>query len=365
MLREFMLKLAMAGNDLVRFRQDLAAGISHAGLSTQQQDALRKGDLHGLRGLLHQELVGRSSADEPTPPDTQSEYDVHNVPTTPHIPIDQGASLDPSFWSFCDPVPLFDSRGLTVVGTGIRGGLQTTAEARICIEQAPRVLYLVADPITEAWIRQLNPRAQSLTHFYERGKRRIEIYGEIVDYILDELRTADELCVAFYGHPGEFVYVSREAMRRARAEGIPARMLPGISTAANLYADLGVDPGLVGMQSYEATSFLVNRYRFDPSAALILWQLGVLGETRWEPGAPVRRDRLELLAGYLSTHYGSDHEVVLYEASELPGGNARIERVALRRLGDARIVGVATLFVPPKAPPSADSETVRQLQLGS
>jgi hypothetical protein len=57
--------------------------------------------------------------------------------------------------------------------------------------------------------------------------------------------------------------------------GVSARMLPGVSAEDNLIADLGVDPA--GLQSYEATGFLVYKYRFDTSAGLVLWQVGVLG----------------------------------------------------------------------------------------
>jgi len=35
-------------------------------------------------------------------------------------------------------------------------------------------------------------------------------------------------------------------------------MLPGISTEDCLYADLGVDPGLIGSQNFEATDFIVS-----------------------------------------------------------------------------------------------------------
>jgi hypothetical protein len=35
-------------------------------------------------------------------------------------------------------------------------------------------------------------------------------------------------------------------------------MLPGISAEDCLFADLGIDPGIYGCQSYEATDFLAN-----------------------------------------------------------------------------------------------------------
>lgn len=41
-----------------------------------------------------------------------------------------------------------------------------------------------------------------------------------------------------------------------------------------MYADLDLDPGTHGVQSFEATDFLLYRRQIDPTSALILWQAG-------------------------------------------------------------------------------------------
>ena len=68
------------------------------------------------------------------------------------------------------------------------------------------------------------------------------MYARIVGDILDAVRGGASVCAAFYGHPGIFVTPSHDAVRRARAEGYPARMLPAVSAVDCLFADLGVDP---------------------------------------------------------------------------------------------------------------------------
>ena len=45
-------------------------------------------------------------------------------------------------------------------------------------------------------------------------------------------------------HPGVYVAPSHETVLRARAEGYPARMLPGISSEDCLFADLGEESDL-------------------------------------------------------------------------------------------------------------------------
>src|SRR5213593_5193576 len=100
---------------------------------------------------------------------------------------------------------------LTVVGTGIRHGLQTTPEARAAIERAEKVLYLVPDPLPAAWIEDLNPSAESLARFYAVGRPRADTYAAMVGEILAWVRKDIDVCVAFYGHPGAFVEPGHEA----------------------------------------------------------------------------------------------------------------------------------------------------------
>src|SRR5581483_10712284 len=146
-------------------------------------------------------------------------------------------------------------------------------------------------------------------------------YEALVEEILAHVRHGFKVCAAFYGHPGEFVAPSHEAVRRARAEGFRARMLPGVSAEDCLFADLGVDPARFGCQSYEATEFLVHGRSVDPTAALVLWQLGTVGNAAAaESAAPVG---LAVLVDVLLESYPPEHAVVVYEASPYPGFDAR------------------------------------------
>lgn len=248
---------------------------------------------------------------------------------------------------------------LTVVGTGIRTALQTTPEARACIERADKVLFLL-DPVGARWIASLNPSAESLDHLYSADLPRLETYRAMVDVILVHVRQGLDVCVAFYGHPGVFVSPSHEAIERARSEGYRALMLPAISAEDCLVADLGVDPGRWGCHAYEATDFLLHRRVPDPSVALILWQLGALGEKRARLGP--HPDALRILTERLTEHYGADHEVILYESSPYPIGDPLITRARLGDLPAAQIRPMVTLYVPPAAAPTLDAEVSSMLR---
>jgi len=392
-LMEFLLDLSTDPLAMVRFRRDRRKALEEAKLSESERDAVLGGNPKTLRTMLLQMGTGKTpngvSASSvpmqpgPTPtPEPELEIEPPepvelNPPPDPLPPspviiqpppdvdvdvdADEATSVAPATWCMDQFDSMWESEGLTVVGLGIRGGLQTTPEAQLCIRDSGKVLYLVADPISEAWIQKLNRSSESLSGFYETGKRRIDIYNNIVERIMERLRECREVCLVLYGHPGVLAYPARESMKRARREGFPARMFPGVSAEDNLFADLGVDFGATGLQSYEVTRFLVHRYQFDPSAGLVLWQIGVLGETKWNPPHTAVRGRLKILAEYLARYYGPEHEVVLYHAPEVVTGRPRAESLALSQLPTAEVLTISTLYVPPRCQPRRDTEAEREL----
>ena len=279
----------------------------------------------------------------PPPPKQSAASEVESVqvePLDPELDLAQDAVLagiGSGRVADQEPCGVWCAKGLTVVGTGMRAGLHMTTETRLAIEQAKRVLYLVADPVSEACIRKLNPNAESLWHMYQSGKPRIEIYEAIIAKILDELESTGDLCAAFYGHPGVLTYPAWESIRRARAIGRRARMLPAISTEDALFADLGFDIGRAGLQSFEASRFMYYKYNFDPSAGLLLWQVSVLGEVDWNP-----------------PHTG-------VRPPELPTSRPLIERVALRDLSRAESIAMSTLYIPPQGQPERNEENLQAL----
>ena len=249
---------------------------------------------------------------------------------------------------------------MIVVGTGIEFAAQLTPLARSAIEQATDVPYLVSGPATETLLRDLNPSARTLQRLYQHGPRRRESYEAMVEDILASVRLGRRVCAVFYGHPGMFVYPSHEAIRRARAEGFDAEMLPGISSEACLVADLGVDPGQTGWQSYEATDFVVNRRRIDPSASLVLWQVGVLGETGY-PISDSTPERRAVLVDVLSEWYPPDHELIVYESSSYAVCPPRITRVSLKEFEATPLSPASTLYVAPASTPRRDLTVARRL----
>lgn len=250
---------------------------------------------------------------------------------------------------------------LTVVGTGIQLAGHLTLAAKAWIEQADKVLFAVADPLTAKWLRELNPAAEALP-YNTNNQRRRETYQEIVNRILTEVRRGGKVCAVFYGHPGVFADPAHQAIQQARREGFNAQMLPGISAEDCLFADLGLDPGKNGCQSFEATDFLIRRRKFDPCTALILWQIAFTGNLGFYQ-AGSHAHGLTVLGEALEMYYGSKHEVIVYEAAVYPTFEPVIQPTSLSKLPEAQVSEVSTLYVPPKAPAPVDKEMMARLQM--
>jgi len=235
--------------------------------------------------------------------------------------------------------------GLVVVGSGIQLGRHASERCLSEIREA-QVVFCLADPFALAMVRSLRPDAINLGVHYAPGKDRRRTYREIDDAIMEQVRAGKQVCAVFYGHPGVFADVPHRVVRRAREEGIPARMEPGISAEACLYADLNIDPGHRGVQSMEATHFMVYDRMPDTAGLVLLWQVALSGDLSCSR-LHAEREGLQALVDKLLRWYPPGHEVILYEAARLPIESPRIERLALRDLPDARYEEYTTLVIPP------------------
>lgn len=254
------------------------------------------------------------------------------------------------------------SRGsLTVVGTGIQFASHLTPQARAEIEAADVVLALVTDPVTYSLLAALNPATRSLHGCYELGQDRSKAYDAMTGEILAEVRDGKRVCAAFYGHPGIFVEPSHRSVALARAEGYDACLLAAVSAEDCLFADLGVDPAEHGCLSYEATDFLARARDVVPSAGLVLWQIGTVGNTTAALDAEL--PGLTVLVETLLRHYPPGHEVVVYQASQYRSYGPIVRRVALGELAPEHVTAMSTLYVPPLAPASVNEAMVERLGL--
>lgn len=234
---------------------------------------------------------------------------------------------------------------LIVVGTGLQPSRHVSQRVLSEIRRAD-VVFVLADPFAIEWLRSLHPEVRNLSRHYADDRDRRESYRGMEQALLAEVRAGSAVCAAFYGHPGVFAQVPHNVIRQARDEGYRARMEPGISAEACLYADLGLDPGRRGLQSFEATQFLGYRHTVDATCLVLLWQVALAGSLDCI-GFESRTDRLRVLVDKLTHWYAPSTEVVLYEAATLPIADFRAERLTLAELPYAHYEEYTTLVIPP------------------
>lgn len=238
---------------------------------------------------------------------------------------------------------------LVCVGTGLNLAGQISVLSKSYIEHADLVFSLVPDGFAQHWLETLNSDVRSLQPYYAQDgevKNRRDTYKQMVAAILEQVRLGKKVVCALYGHPGVFACVSHFAIAQAKEEGFNAHMEPGISAEACLWADVGIDPGGSGHQSFEASQFMFYKHTPDPTTHLLLWQIGIAGEhtlTEFHTSS----DRLQVLVEQLNEWYPLEHEVILYEAPNLPTQAPRIERVSLAQLPFSQLSSITTLLIPP------------------
>lgn len=325
---------------LEQYQLDTVNFIRSHGLTEAQEAALLSGNRGAIRmeGVRELEAAGLSpvisdkvpkgTAMEPITINTNNfntnNIDIHTFDTTTYNTTHDNTTqvttksdwrtqietrIDQAIQYFSEFTP--QRRGsLVIVGSGIKPLSDMTADAQAQISRADAVLYCVADPATERELHRLNPRSRSLYGLYGNDKPRIETYKEMVDAILAEVRNDRTVCAVFYGHPGIFAWSPHVAITMARSEGYRAEMHPGISAQDCLVADLGIDPSTCGMQTMDATEFLVHARQLDTYSHVLIWQAECVGDDGFNFGGYSRRN-FPLLIERLLQFYPFDHDLIV------------------------------------------------------
>jgi uncharacterized protein YabN with tetrapyrrole methylase and pyrophosphatase domain len=251
---------------------------------------------------------------------------------------------------------------LVLVGSGIKFVSHLTTEAKAYIKESPKVLYLVNDPLMQLWIQKNNANAESLDSLYIKYPLRLQCYRAITEYILAFVRKRQHVCVVLYGHPTVFAQPGLAAIQQAKKEGFYTKVLPGISTEDCLFADLLIDPGSKGCQSYEATEFLLCQPTIELSSHLILWQVGVIGLLGHAQGKSHENKKgVTCLMEYLLSYYPKEHIVYFYEAAQYPYQEPKINQLALGEIASSSISRLTTLYIPPLIKKTFNSVMLKRL----
>ncbi len=225
--------------------------------------------------------------------------------------------------------------GITLLGLG-------PGDADLLTRQAWRVLESCGEiysrtlqhPVVAHLPEQL--QIHSFDDFYETFGTFEAVYEKIVEQVLELGRRPQGVVYAVPGHPFVAEATSPEINRRARLEGLPVRVVAGLSFLEPVFSALGIDayPNTALIDALELAASQVPS--FPPSQPALVAQV----HSQWVASEV----KMTLMA-----HYPDSHPVILVHAA----GTAaeKVENLALYEIDRSPEIGLLTaLFIPALGP---------------
>ncbi len=222
--------------------------------------------------------------------------------------------------------------GITVLGLGPGDPGLLTREAWEELVSAQDI-YLRTDQHPTVQRLPGGLEVHSFDHFYEQEADFSKVYARIIDEILTLGRRPQGVLYAVPGHPFVAEATGPEILRRAEEEGIPARVIEGLSFLEPIFTALRIDP-LPQTTIVDALELVSAHHPvFPPDMPALVAQLYspmVAGEVK-----------ITLMA-----QYPDEHPVILVHAA----GTAaqEVEEIPLYQIDQSKHIGLLTsLYLPP------------------
>lgn len=221
---------------------------------------------------------------------------------------------------------------ITIIGLGPGGADLLTRQAWQALE-AGREVYLRTRQHPAAAELPEHLALHSFDELYENGESFEAVYERIVEQVLALGRRPEGVLYAVPGHPFVAEATAPEIVRRARSEGLPVRVIDGLSFLEPVFTALGIDPypNLALIDGLElAAAHMPN---FPSSAPALIAQIH---------SRMVAADVKLTLANV----YPDEHPVRLVHAAGTP--QQVIEDIALYEIDRSPHIGLLTcLYLPP------------------
>src|SRR5215467_7586980 len=212
-----------------------------------------------------------------------------------------------------------DGRGpdIYLLGTGIVGVWHLTREAEACIRASSQVFLVDPGFGVAEHIAGLGPTVHDLIGEYEDRHSRIDTYRTMAARVISAAMEEPPVSLAVYGHPTLFVYPSTLIRKAARLLDLRVHTVAGISSLDTMLIDLDLDPGMNGLQIYDANAVLVEHRKLDPEVPCLLLQVDAV-ESAFHTVAASRPSRFRRLVEHLLEFYPPDHIVTNIRSASFP-----------------------------------------------
>lgn len=222
--------------------------------------------------------------------------------------------------------------GITLLGLGPGDPSKLTREAWDVLATAKEVwLRTNQHPTTTGFPATLI--IHSFDELYENGDSFEEVYSDIVEKVLELGQAPEGVIYAVPGDPFVAEATCPEIARRAHAQGLPLKIVSGISFLEPVFAALGLDPypNLVLMDALELSQEHVPPFPPDmPVLVAQIYSRLVAAEVKMT----------------LTTVYPDEQPVYLVHAAGTE--NETIEQIPLYEIDRSESIGLLTvLYVPP------------------
>ena len=222
--------------------------------------------------------------------------------------------------------------GVTLLGLGPGDPLLLTRQAWKILESIPEVyLRTIQHPVVQGFPDGL--QVNSFDQLYESNEAFDSVYAQIVEQVLDLGRRPDGVVYAVPGHPFVAEATSPEIARRAREEGIPLRVVEGLSFLEPVFSALEIDPlpRTAIVDALDIASAHVPN--FPPDGPAIIAQIHSS-----RIASEVKLTLMDI--------YPDNHEVFLVHLAGNPG--MVVEPLPLYEIDRSQQIGLlTTLYVPP------------------
>jgi tetrapyrrole methylase family protein / MazG family protein len=222
--------------------------------------------------------------------------------------------------------------GITLLGLGPGDPVLLTRQAWEILERIPEI-YLRTDqhPVVHGFPESL--KVNSFDALYESEDTVEGTYEQIIEQVLRLGRRPEGVVYAVPGHPFVAEATSPEIARRARAEGIPVRVIEGLSFLEPVFTALEIDPlpRTAVVDALEIAS--AHMPNFPPDAPAIIAQIH---------SSRIASDvKLTLMEAY-----PDDHLVQLVHRAGNP--DVLVEAVPLYEMDRSKQIGLlSALYIPP------------------
>jgi tetrapyrrole methylase family protein/MazG family protein len=133
---------------------------------------------------------------------------------------------------------------INLVGLGPGGAGQVTLDAMDALERSDVIFVRGgAHHAVPKLLRERGKNVQLLGALYHIGMRHAEVYDLICDIVMTAARLYATITYAVPGNIFVFETACQTIRDRAEREGVPLRLVPGLSSIEAMYALLGIDPG--------------------------------------------------------------------------------------------------------------------------